>query len=155
MWRSDLASQVALALDYAHREGVVHRDLKPENILLSDGQALVADFGIAKALSAADEAQLTETGLAVGTPAYMSPEQAGGGQVDGRSDVYALGCVVYEMLAGEPPFSGSTPQAVIAKRVLEPVPHVRTLRDSVSVPMEQVAATSPGQDTGRPLRHGR
>ena len=115
----------------------MHRDLKPENILLSDGQALVADFGIAKALSAAGEAQLTETGLAVGTPAYMSPEQAGGGQVDGRSDVYALGCVLYEMLAGEPPFSGSTPQAVIAKRVLEPVPHVRTLRDSVPVPMEQ------------------
>jgi serine/threonine-protein kinase len=97
----------------------------------------VADFGIAKALRAAGEVQLTETGLAVGTPAYMSPEQASGGQVDGRSDIYALGCVVYEMLAGEPPFAGSTPQAVIAKRMLEPVPHVRTLRDTVSVPMEQ------------------
>ena len=133
----DLVRQVALALDYAHREGVVHRDLKPENILLSDGQALVADFGIAKALSAAGDAQLTETGMAVGTPAYMSPEQSVGGHVDGRRDVYALGCVVDEMLAGEPPFTGATPQAMIAKRVLEPVPHVRTLRESVSPSMEE------------------
>ena len=96
----------------------------------------MADFGVAKALAAGSESQLTETGMAVGTPAYMSPEQASAGQVDGRSDVYALGCVLYEMLAGEPPFAGATPQAVIAKRVLEPVPHVRTLRESVPEAVE-------------------
>ena len=133
----ELARQVALALDYAHREGVVHRDIKPENILLSDGQPLVADFGVAKALQAGGE-ELTGTGLAVGTPQYMSPEQAGGGSVDARTDVYALGCVLYEVLAGEPPFTGPTPQAIIAKRILEPVPHVRTLRVSVPEALEQV-----------------
>ena len=133
----DIARQVALALDYAHREGVVHRDLKPENILLTEDQALVADFGVAKGLEAGGRAQLTETGMAVGTPSYMSPEQASGGAVDARSDVYALACVLYEMLAGEPPYTGSTPQAIFAKRVLEPVPHVRTLRQSAPEGVEQ------------------
>ncbi len=133
----DIARQVALALDYAHREGVVHRDLKPENILLTEDQALVADFGVAKGLEAGGRAQLTETGMAVGTPTYMSPEQASGGAVDARSDVYALACVLYEMLAGEPPYTGSTPQAIFAKRVLEPVPHVRTLRQSAPEGVEQ------------------
>ncbi len=127
----DLARQVAFALDHAHREGVVHRDLKPENILLSEGQALVADFGVAKALTADPEAQLTETGMAVGTPAYMSPEQGSGGQVDARSDIYALGCVLYEMLAGEPPFTGPTPQAIVAKRLYSSAPSVRQLRPMV------------------------
>jgi tetratricopeptide (TPR) repeat protein len=133
----DIARQVALALDHAHHEGVVHRDLKPENILLTGDQALVADFGVAKALEEGGRAQLTETGMAVGTPTYMAPEQASGAAVDARSDVYALGCVLYEMLAGEPPYTGPTPQAVFAKRVLEPVPHVRTLRDNVPEAIEQ------------------
>ena len=133
----DLTRQVASALDHAHREGVVHRDLKPENILLADGQARVADFGVAKALAGAGDHQLTETGLAVGTPAYMSPEQASGGVVDARSDIYALGCVLYEMLAGEPPFTGPTPQAITLKRLTDPVPSVRRVRDVVPEAIER------------------
>ncbi|HEY7635325.1 MAG TPA: serine/threonine-protein kinase, partial [Gemmatimonadales bacterium] len=127
----DITRQVAQALEYAHREGVVHRDIKPENVLLSEGQALVADFGVARALGAAGEEALTGTGMALGTPAYMAPEQASAGQVDARTDVYALGCVLYEMLAGEPPFTGPTPQAVIAKRFAQPAPSVLIVRPSV------------------------
>ena len=111
-----IATAVASALDYAHRHGVIHRDIKPGNILLHEGQAQVADFGIALALRSAGGERLTETGLAMGTPQYMSPEQGlGQREITARSDVYALGCVVYEMLAGEPPFTGPTMQAVIAK----------------------------------------
>jgi eukaryotic-like serine/threonine-protein kinase len=110
-----IASEAASALDYAHRHGVIHRDIKPENILLHDGQALVADFGIALALSAAGRTRMTETGLSLGTPGYMSPEQATGDrQLDARTDQYSLGCVLYEMLVGEPPHTGPTVQAVIA-----------------------------------------
>src|SRR6187551_3094096 len=116
-----IATEVASALDYAHRKGVVHRDIKPENILLHEGQALVADFGIALALSAAGGTRMTETGLSLGTPHYMSPEQAmGEREVTGRSDVYALGCVLYEMLTGDPPFTGSTAQAIVARVLTEP-----------------------------------
>jgi dienelactone hydrolase len=127
-----IARETANALAYAHEQGVVHRDIKPENILLQDGHALVADFGIARAVSAAGSETLTETGLAIGTPMYMSPEQgAGQSVIDGRSDIYSLGCVLYEMLSGETPYLGNTPQAVIAKKLSEPVPHVSVVRETV------------------------
>jgi serine/threonine protein kinase len=139
----DLAHQIAGALDHAHHDGVIHRDLKPENILLSENQARVADFGVARALDAAGGERITETGLALGTPAYMSPEQAvGDSEVDGRSDQYSLGCVLYEMLAGKPPFTGPTPQSVIAKRMTGEIPSVRHLRPTVSVAVEQVVTRS-------------
>ena len=111
-----IAGEVAGALDYAHRHGVIHRDIKPENILLHDGAALVADFGIALAASTAGASRMTETGMSLGTPAYMSPEQAMGERaVDARSDIFSLGCVLYEMPAGQPPFTGATAQAIVAK----------------------------------------
>jgi serine/threonine-protein kinase len=113
-----IARDVAVALDHAHRNGIIHRDIKPENILLHDDEAVVADFGIARALSAAGTERMTQTGLAVGTPAYMSPEQASDTTLDARSDIYALGCVLYEMLAGEAPYTGSTPHAILAKQCL-------------------------------------
>ena len=123
-----ITAEVASALDYSHRQHVIHRDIKPENILLHEGAALVADFGIGKALSSGKS--ITHTGLAVGTPAYMSPEQASGETaIDGRSDLYSLGCVLYEMLSGEPPFTGPSAQAIIAKRFMSPVPSVRITRD--------------------------
>ncbi len=131
-----IAREVAEALDYAHAQSVIHRDIKPENILLSRSHALVADFGIARTIAeTADEGEdgsLTTAGVALGTPAYMSPEQSTGGRrLDARSDVYSLGCVLYEMLAGEPPFSGPTPQAVIAKRLTGPIPSVRVYRPQI------------------------
>ena len=111
---------MAGALDYAHRHGVIHRDIKPENILLHDGRAVVADFGIALAVSAASGPRMTQTGLSLGTPQYMAPEQAmGERQIDGRADIYALGAVLYEMLIGEPPFTGATVQAIVAKVLTE------------------------------------
>ena len=126
-----IATEAARALDYAHQHGVVHRDVKPENILLTrDGSTLVADFGIARALAGDDG--LTQTGLAIGTPAYMSPEQAAGDRaLDARTDLYSLAAVLYEMLAGEAPFTGPTSQAIAAKRLTEPPPSVRTTRPNV------------------------
>src|SRR5256712_4662406 len=140
-----LAASVADALDYAHRHDIVHRDIKPENILLEEGQPVVADFGIARALHAAEGGNLTETGVTLGTAAYMSPEQATGDQLDGRTDIYSLGCVLYEMLAGEPPYTGPKAQTLIAKPLCEPSPHVRTLRDTVSEPLAQALQKALGK----------
>ncbi|MBA3658729.1 MAG: protein kinase [Gemmatimonadales bacterium] len=114
-----LARDVAAALEYAHRQGIIHRDIKPGNVLLNGTEALVADFGIARAITVAAEDELSETGLAMGTPAYMSPEQCGGTEVDARSDIYSLGCVLYEMLTGTPPFSGGTAQAILARHLCD------------------------------------
>ena len=132
-----IASAVAGALDHAHRVGIIHRDIKPENIMLHDGHVLVADFGIGKAISDTTSDTLTQVGMSVGTPAYVSPEQAVGEDVDARSDLYSLGCVLYEMLIGEPPFTGPTMQAVIAKRFVQTPADVAALREGVPRPVSR------------------
>jgi serine/threonine-protein kinase len=132
-----IAREVADALSYAHAQGVVHRDIKPENILISAGHAVLADFGIARAISEAGDERLTGTGMVLGSPEYMSPEQATGGTLDGRADIYALGCVLYEMLSGEPPFVGRTPQAILARRVTEAPPSVRAMRETVPLRIDE------------------
>jgi Tol biopolymer transport system component/tRNA A-37 threonylcarbamoyl transferase component Bud32 len=164
-----LATEVAGALDYAHRHGVIHRDIKPENILLHDGSALVADFGIALAASKAGGTRITETGMSVGTPHYMSPEQAmGEREITARSDIYALGAVTYEMLIGEPPFSGPTAQAIVAKVLTEEprplIPRRRSIppevEDTVLTALEKLPADRfgsaqefvAGLSAGRPSR---
>ena len=138
-----IAREAADALEYAHRHGVVHRDIKPDNILLSAGHALVADFGIARALAKQGEEQLTATGASIGTAAYMSPEQAAGErEVDGRSDIFSLGIVLYEMLAGTTPFVAATPQATIARRFTEDAAPIRKHRASVPEPIERALQQS-------------
>ena len=138
-----IGCEVAAALDYAHRHGVVHRDIKPENILLHDGQALVADFGIALAASKAGGSRMTETGMSLGTPHYMSPEQAmGEREITARSDVYALGAVLYEMLSGDPPFTGSTAQAIVARVVTETPRPLVAQRHTIPRHVEAAALTA-------------
>ena len=134
-----ISREVADALAYAHSHDVVHRDIKPENIMLSGGHAIVTDFGIARAVSAAGGDKLTETGLAIGTPTYMPPEQsAGTGKVDRRSDIYSLACVLYETLAGQPPFTGPTAQAIMARHSLDAVPRLKVVRDAIPDDVEVV-----------------
>ena len=134
-----IACQITEALMAAHSEGFVHRDIKPSNILLADDRAILADFGLARAVDVISAEQLTESGVVIGTPAYMSPEQSTSGRrIDGRSDIYSLGCVIYEMLAGDPPFTGPTAQAMLARHAVDPVPSLRTVRDTLSPGLESV-----------------
>ena len=138
-----IATEVASALDYAHRHGVIHRDIKPENILLHDGTALVADFGIALAASKASGSRMTETGMSLGTPHYMSPEQAmGEREINARSDVYALGAVAYEMLTGDPPFTGSTAQAIVARVLTESPRSLTAQRHTIPMVVESAVLTA-------------
>ena len=136
-----IAKTMAAGLDYAHRQGVVHRDVKPENVMLHEGEAMIMDFGIAKAVTVGGSETLTQTGMMVGTPAYVSPEQASGEAViDGRSDQYSLACVLYEMLAGERPFTGPTAQAVLAKRFSGSVRPITEIRPIVPAAVEKALA---------------
>ncbi|MFO0074447.1 MAG: serine/threonine-protein kinase, partial [Gemmatimonas sp.] len=138
-----IAREVAGALDHAHKQGVIHRDIKPENILLQDGAAVVADFGIALAVQQAGGQRMTQTGLSLGTPQYMSPEQAMGERtIDARSDIYALGAVTYEMLTGDPPFTGASVQAIVARVLTERPGAIRAVRDTVPVGVEAAVLTA-------------
>ena len=143
-----LAREVAMALDYAHRQGIVHRDIKPENILLHDGHALVTDFGIARAITRSVAAStLTNVGVALGTPLYMSPEQGGGDrEIDGRSDIYSLGCVLYEMLVGDPPFRGKTAAAIVMRHLRQAAPRPSELRPETPIALDDVVARTLAKD---------
>jgi serine/threonine-protein kinase len=141
-----ITRQVADAIDSAHAQGVLHRDIKPANILLEAGRALICDFGVARAIEAAGSESFSSSGLIVGTPAYMSPEQATGAKVDRGTDIYALGCVVYEMLAGDPPFTGATAQAIMARQLAGVPRSIRTMRPELSIELERAVIKSLHRD---------
>jgi eukaryotic-like serine/threonine-protein kinase len=156
-----IAREVSDALSYAHSRGVIHRDIKPENIMLEGGHAVVADFGIARAVSTAHGESLTQTGTSIGTPSYMSPEQAAGSSdVDGRSDLYSLGCVVYEMLAGQAPFTGPTVESIVHQHMLaepRPITQIRpAVPPAVAGVLQRALAKNPADQyrVGRPGRAG-
>ena len=150
-----VAVDVGRAIDFAHERGVLHRDIKPENVLLEGDRALVCDFGVARAIEVAGGEFGSSSGLVVGTPTYMSPEQATGDEVDQRSDVYSLACVIYEMLAGEPPFAGPTAQAVLARKLSEPPRDLHTVRQEVSAAMERAVLLALEKDPAhRPASAG-
>ena len=135
-----IVQEIAEGLGHAHRNGLIHRDIKPENILLFAGHAIIADFGIARAIAGTPDGRLTETGMAIGTPQYMSPEQASGDRdLDERTDLYSLGCVLFELLTGEPPFGGPSPAAVTARKLSAPMPSIRMVRETVPEDLERVA----------------
>jgi serine/threonine-protein kinase len=150
-----IGRDMAAAIDHAHEQDVLHRDIKPANVMLEPGRALLCDFGIARAIETAGAESFSSSGLVLGTPAYMSPEQAVSGEVDGRSDVYSLACVVYEMLAGEPPFTGASAQAVLARKLGERPRGLRTVRPDVPGALEATLflALEPGPET-RPRTAG-
>ncbi len=151
-----IARDVAAALDHARQHDVIHRDIKPGNVLLDNERAIVCDFGVARALEVAGgERLISSSGFVIGTPAYMSPEQATGGAIDARTDVYGLGCVLYEMLTGEPPFTGPTPQAILARSLAGDVRPVRTVRPEVPSAVEAaIAAALAGDRDLRPRTAG-
>jgi len=141
--------QIAAALDYAHEHNIIHRDIKPENIMFDEGRAMLCDFGVARALVRAGGERISTSGLVVGTPTYMSPEQASGrGEIDHRSDVYSLACVIYQMVVGEPPFTGRTPQAVIARHVAEHPPSLRIVRPELPLRVEEVVMRGLAKEPG-------